>query len=114
MPDVKKKTSKPSQVVRFRVHRAADGWQGVICLPSAATCTTVQAKAATPRAALSRATALANEALQSPVLRALLPPQAGLALKAAGALAKAGPSVARAAARVLKSPGLRSLARLFG
>ena len=102
--------------VNFKVRRTSDGWEGTVTLPSAggAASAVVTAKGPTKSTALSRATGLASQVLNSPVFKALLPPQAALALKAAGQLAKVGPKIANIAAKVLKSKPLRSLAKLFG
>jgi hypothetical protein len=102
--------------VNFKVRRVSDGWEGTITLPSSggAASAIVTAKGPTKNSAMTRATGLANQVLQSPVFKALIPPQAALAIKAAGALAKVGPKIARVAVNVLKSKPLKSLAKLFG
>jgi hypothetical protein len=102
--------------VSFKVRRVADGWEGTITLPSSGGAATaaVTAKGPSKAVALSRATGLAHQVMDSPIFKALLPPQAALAIKAAGALAKVGPKVARIAVNVLKSKPLKKLAKLFG
>lgn len=102
--------------VNFRVKRVADGWEGTIVLPSAggAASAIVTAKGPSKSSAMSRATGLAQEVLSSPIVKALIPPQAQLAINAAKALAKVGPKIASVASKVLKSKALRGLAKLFG
>jgi hypothetical protein len=105
------------RVVRFHVERTSGGgWAGTVQLPAAggALMTTVTAKGPSKNVALARAMGLAQKVLSSPVFKAFLPPQAAFAIKAAGALAKAGPKIARAAAKIFKSKALRGLAKLFG
>lgn len=107
-----------NNTVSFRARRSADGmeWTGTITLPSAggAASAVVTAKGPTKQTAMSRATGLAQQVISSPVFKALLPPQAALAIKAASALAKVGPKIANVASKVLKSKALRGLAKLFG
>lgn len=105
-----------TRTVSFRAKRVPDGWEGTITLPSTggAASATVTAKGPTKSSAMSRATGLAQQVMSSPIVKALIPPQAMLAVKAAGALAKVGPKIASVASKVLKSKALRGLAKLFG
>ena len=84
------------RTVAFRARRTPDGWEGTITLPSAggAATATVTALGPTKSSAMSRATGLAQQVMSSPLVKALIPPQAALAIKAAGALAKVGPRIA--------------------
>jgi hypothetical protein len=70
-----------SQRIRWNVKRSADGagWTGTIELPTGLA---FGAKGPTQRDAASKAASLASSALSNPMVQALLPPGAGLALKA--------------------------------
>lgn len=71
------------EVVRWHVKKTADGWIGVIEIPEAALAWIARVpKQAGPKSALTRAAAHSLASLQSPIMQAILPPQAQLALKA--------------------------------
>jgi hypothetical protein len=93
MPTAPRKTaSKPLAVVNLKRDGAA--WVATITVPGdAATMFSTSAKAHTKAAALTRAGALADQVLNNPVLSAVIPPQAVVAVKLArrmGSLAKLG------------------------
>jgi hypothetical protein len=90
----------------WSLRRTPQGWEGTINLPGGLKAT---GTGASKPDAMRGAAALAAQAIKNPALRALLPPQAEAAIRAAGALARSAP--ARAAWRALKSSGLRKLAR---
>lgn len=70
-----------SQRIRWNVKRSADGagWVGSIELPAGLA---FGARDSTRRGAASKAASLASSALSNPLVQSLLPPGAGLALKA--------------------------------
>jgi hypothetical protein len=73
-------------VVRWTVQKVADGWKGTVEVPDRHIA--VSAKGNNKRTAVIRATKLAEGALESPIVRELLPPGAETAIKALGAIAK--------------------------
>ena len=76
---------------------------------------TITAQAGTAATALGKAAELAKKIQDSPVLSALLPPQAAIALKAASALSKSA-AVGKLAetARKFTGPGMKRLSSALG
>lgn len=106
----------------WKMKKLPDGtWEGVIVLPFDPAAVPggggaiVQARGATRADALGKAAVIARQALESPALQALLPPGAGVALKAAGALAKAA-KVGKLGAAVSRftGPAMRRLGKVLG
>lgn len=103
--------------MKFRVERTANGWDGTVVLPFAVpqpgggTGVAVTAAGPTKKEALLKAAGIAERVMANPVLSALLPPQAALALKAARVIAKSG--LAKAALKY-SGPAMSRLAKLFG
>lgn len=67
--------------LQFRLRKVAGGWEGNICLPNGITKVQTSAVAPTKAKALERAAALAESVLDNPVVQAVLPPQAAIALR---------------------------------
>jgi len=97
------------------------GWVGTVAIPlrtepegGEQRALVKQATGETKAAALGKAAALAKKIAASPVLQALLPPQAAVALKATTALAKAAQVGKLAAvAKRFTGPAMKRLAGLF-
>ena len=101
--------------IRWQLQRASNGWEGTIIIPAGIASCHVKAKGKSKAEALSRAAALADSISANPILAAVLPPQAALALKATKALAKsaaAGQLVS--AAKTFVGPGMKRLGKVLG
>jgi hypothetical protein len=102
--------------MNFEVYKTARGFEGPIAIPlSNGKTVKAHAPGKTRGQALGKAAALAKKIEENPVLAALLPPQASLALKATTALAKAD-AVGKFAdvASKITGPAMSRLKSLFG
>lgn len=98
-----------STTLKWAVRRVPDGYQGIIEIDGA----TFGAKGPSKSHALARATGLADKVLSNPAVQAALPPGAAQALAATKLVSKyvSTGDLTKAAANVLKSKRLRSLAK---
>lgn len=106
-----------SSVLKWTLKPAGDGsWVGTITLPmqpgalipgAGPALQQVAAKAATPKQAIGKAAALMDQALSNPLVQAILPPQAALAINAVKGIAsgKVGKLVGPGAKRLGKALG---------
>ena len=104
--------------MRVRVRPTFDGFLGELVLPvgEGGADIIVAGWASSIRGAVRRAGAVAQRITNDPMLRAMLPPGAGLAIEAAQKLARAadrGEPALRAAMREIKGPGAKRLAKVL-
>ena len=103
--------------IRWQLRRSGDGWTGVIDVPidGAGAVARVVARGPDKAQALAKAASIADQITSNPVLAAVLPPQAAIALKATKALAKSAAVGKLAdAARSLAGPGVKRLSKALG
>ena len=94
------------------VPRKGGGWWGIITLPAGLARIPVKAPGKTQREALSTAAGLAESLLDSPILRAALPPGTGAAIKATKMLAKfAKKGLLKKGMKLLKGKGAKRIAK---
>lgn len=106
----------PYQTVKWKLRRLpGGGWEGIVRVPGQVCATTTRARAPTKAGALAAAAGLAESALESPILQAVLPPGAGVALQLTKQLASAAKvgKLADVAASVV-GPGATRLAKALG
>lgn len=88
------------------------GWTGTIVLPAGRAVIPVAARGATPEKALSTAAGLAESLLDSPILKAALPPGSGAAIEAVKMISKyAGKGLLKKGMKLLKGKGAKRIAK---
>ena len=95
--------------LKWKLKKVPGGWHGYITLPTGGRGLTVRSITPKPgkkgkSAAIAEASDLASAIADNPILKSMLPPGSGVALKAAGKLAKA----------VNAGEGAKYLAKLTG
>lgn len=102
------------KLVSIQFRRDGEGWIAIVSVPGAAANITAAAAGGTKAHALTRAGALAESILKDPIVSAIIPPQALVAVHTArklGQAAKAGGNVLKGIWGTLHGPGKQRLAK---